>query len=253
MTYFDFLFIFVILPLIFFLVLNLLQRNKKNTFSPYLAIGGLAIIAFLYTTPWDNYLVAEKIWFYDPNLVTGITIGWVPIEEYTFFLVQTVLVGLIFLKVIQFKPLNNHLNEKGTKIRLSTTFLTFFVWLLMIIILILRPDPSLTYLSLILVWGLIPIGIQLIYGADIIWSNKKVVFSIIAILGTYLSVADAIAIYQGIWTISLSTSTGILLGGILPIEEAVFFFLTTTLVVFGLLLILDNNSIERSKNLFNSP
>ena len=33
----------------------------------------------------------------DPNLVTGLTIGWVPIEEYTFFIVQPILAGLWFL------------------------------------------------------------------------------------------------------------------------------------------------------------
>ena len=52
------------------------------------------IIALLYTTPWDNYLVATGVWWYDPALVTGLTLGWVPIEEYTFFILQTLLAGL---------------------------------------------------------------------------------------------------------------------------------------------------------------
>lgn len=254
MTYFEFLFLFVILPLIFILIINLLQSKDKFGFPPYLVIIALAITAFIYTTPWDNYLVAESIWFYDPNLVTGITLGWVPIEEYTFFIVQTLLVGLIFLFVLKYFPLkskNKDFENNKTKIRFVSGVLTFLVWIPMVLFLIFRFDPSLTYLSLILAWGLIPLGMQAFYGADIIWLNKKVVFIIIAIFGTYLSVVDAIAINQGIWTISFSTSTGIMLGGILPIEEAIFFFLTTTLVVFGMVLILDKNSIKRAKGIFN--
>ncbi|MHA1989757.1 MAG: lycopene cyclase domain-containing protein [Candidatus Hodarchaeales archaeon] len=255
MTYLEFLLLFIIIPLIFFLILNLTQKsNNIYSFSPYLAIAGLSIIAFIYTTPWDNYLVAESIWFYDETLVTGLTIGWVPVEEYTFFIVQTILVGLIFLSIIKkihFQKFSEQKNEYGNLIRWGSFLLTGFIWLPMFLVLILRSDPSLTYLSLMLAWGMIPISIQLIYGADIIWLNKKIVFGLIVILGTYLSIADALAIDQGIWTITLSSSTGILLGGILPIEEAVFFFLTTTLVVFGMVLLLEKNSIKRAKNLFN--
>ena len=253
MNYFDFLLLFIGLPLVFFLILNLYQTREKYVISPYIAIVGLVIVAFIYTTPWDNYLVAENIWFYDPNLVTGYTLGWVPIEEYLFFIVQTILLGLIFLYVMKIQPLKNQndlVTERSVKIRLLSTFLLFLLWFPTVLILILNPDPSLTYLSLILAWGLIPVGLQFIYGADIILVYKKILVGIIAILGTYLSIIDAIAIEQGIWTITLSTSTGILIGGILPIEEAVFFFLTSTLVVFGMVLILDNKSVNRAKNLF---
>lgn len=43
------------------------------------------VLAVVYTAPWDNYLVATGVWSYNPGLVTGVTLGWVPIEEYTFF------------------------------------------------------------------------------------------------------------------------------------------------------------------------
>jgi lycopene cyclase domain-containing protein len=59
-----------------------------------MAIGLHVVIALVYTTPWDNYLVATNVWWYDPELVTGIVIGWVPIEEYTFFILQPILGGL---------------------------------------------------------------------------------------------------------------------------------------------------------------
>src|SRR6185503_20826468 len=58
---------------------------------------GIAIhvlLAVVYTTPWDNYLVATGVWYYNPRLVTGFVIGYVPIEEYTFFVLETILSGL---------------------------------------------------------------------------------------------------------------------------------------------------------------
>jgi putative membrane protein len=54
----------------------------------------LAIVALLYTTPWDNYLVANHIWTYPPERVWGIRLGWVPLEEYLFFVLQTTLTTL---------------------------------------------------------------------------------------------------------------------------------------------------------------
>ena len=117
--------------------------------------------------------------------------------------------------------------------------------------LFLKLDQTLIYLSLILTWGLIPISLQLLYGADIIWKHKTVVFSLIIILGSYLSFVDAIAIDAGIWTIASTTSMGALIGGILPIEELIFFFITTMLIVFSMVLFLDKESVTRAKKLIS--
>jgi lycopene cyclase domain-containing protein len=62
------------------------------------------VIAVVYTTPWDNYLVATGVWWYDPQLVTGLVLGWVPIEEYTFFIVQPILAGLWLLMLMRYLP-----------------------------------------------------------------------------------------------------------------------------------------------------
>jgi hypothetical protein len=40
------------------------------------------------------------------------------------------------------------------------------------------------------------------------------------------------------WTLDPAQTTGILLGGVLPIEEVVFFLLTNMLIVFGMVLML---------------
>src|SRR5512142_2737525 len=100
MTYALFLAVFLAIPIV--ILLWLLRRSLRRTELVWL--GLLMGIALIYTTPWDNYLVANRIWWYHPDLVTGITIGWVPIEEYTFFLLQPLMSGLWFLFVSRRVP-----------------------------------------------------------------------------------------------------------------------------------------------------
>ena len=93
MSYTLFLTLFVCLPLA---VLALLLRRRVRR-AHLAALVGMAIVAVAYTTPWDNYLVASGVWYYDPNLVMNLIIGHVPIEEYAFFVAQTFLTGLFGL------------------------------------------------------------------------------------------------------------------------------------------------------------
>ena len=104
MTYFGFLIRFIGIPLLILAALTVWDRHKGRRLPDdlrkqpaWLALLAHVIAAVVWTTPWDNYLVATGVWYYDPNLVTGITLGWVPIEEYTFFVVQTLMTGLWLL------------------------------------------------------------------------------------------------------------------------------------------------------------
>ena len=90
MSYTHFLILFVGIPLI--LLAWLLRRRLRRIDLSILV--RLATIAVLYTTPWDNYLVATGVWYYDPRLVLNHTIGYVPLEEYVFFILQAFLSGL---------------------------------------------------------------------------------------------------------------------------------------------------------------
>jgi len=101
------------------------------------------------------------------------------------------------------------------------------------------------YLALELVWALPPIALQLAFGADILWRYRRLVFTAILSLTLYLSTADALAINWGTWTINPQKSLGILLGGILPVEEFLFFLLTNVLITFGVVLILAQESHRR--------
>src|SRR5512134_2281147 len=101
MTYFGFLLRFLVIPILAFLAITYWDNKKnrqihgfRNGRAVWAAIGIHILLAVVYTTPWDNYLVATGVWYYNPELVTGWVIGYVPIEEYTFFILETILSGL---------------------------------------------------------------------------------------------------------------------------------------------------------------
>jgi lycopene beta-cyclase len=90
MSYTLFLIIFVCVPLAAF---GFVMRKYLRPIH-LLGIAGLAVIAIVYTTPWDNYLVASGVWYYDTKLVLGVLLGYVPLEEYAFYILQAALTGL---------------------------------------------------------------------------------------------------------------------------------------------------------------
>src|SRR5690349_7866596 len=101
MTYFGFLLRFLVIPILIFLAVtywdnrrNQQIRDFRNGRAVWAGIAIHVLLAVIYTTPWDNYLVATGVWYYNPGLVTGIVLGYVPLEEYTFFVLETILAGL---------------------------------------------------------------------------------------------------------------------------------------------------------------
>jgi lycopene cyclase domain-containing protein len=252
MTYFGFLGLFVGIPLAIMAALTWRDARRSRRLPEslsqlpgWLVIVAHVIAAVVWTTPWDNYLVATGVWYYDPALVTGITIGWVPIEEYTFFVVQTVLTGLWVLW------LGRHLRPaswpppRRPRLNRATAGITAIIWLAAVILFFSGWQPG-TYLALAVGWLLLPIIPQMLLGADVLWHQRRLVAPALLAPWLYLSAADFVAIGSGTWTIDPSQSTGIMIAGILPIEEVVFFLLTNMLIVFGMVLLLgtDNEAVK---------
>lgn len=50
----------------------------------------LCVVAFSTASIWDNYIVYHNAWWYCPTCVTAV-IGYVPLEEYMFFIIMTVM------------------------------------------------------------------------------------------------------------------------------------------------------------------
>ncbi len=248
MSYFGVLLRFVVTAIILFFVLLKTWRTKQptrfNAINPFVMIGVLIIVAVVYTTPWDNYLVATRVWWYDPELVTGITFGYVPLEEYTFFVLQTAMTGLLTVLLMRLDLGNMRPFEDRPSERRNGLIVVGIIWAISSILLFSGAE-RLNYLTLELSWALIPVMLQVGYGADILWHHRRLVFTAIAIPTLYLSFVDFLAIGSGTWTISPTQSLEWLFLGVLPIEEIIFFLLTNILVVFGLTLALAQESRAR--------
>lgn len=251
MAYFEFLTGFIGVPALILVLFNFrLSRNGKMLPNSLRAwpvvpvVAGHALLALLYTTPWDNYLVATRVWWYDPLLVSGILIGYVPLEEYLFFIGQTLVAGMGLLLAARLAPVFPPFRSLPF-LRIWASAAAISVWAFGVFLLAADYVAG-AYLGLELAWAMIPITIQMAFGADVLWHYRRPVLWTLVPATVFLSLADAIAIRAGTWTISPEKSLGIHIGGILPVEEFVFFLLTTALVVFGVTLMLARPSHERA-------
>lgn len=227
MTYLQFHLVFILPPL---LVLAYRARRRIGRRGA-LSLAGVVALALIYTTPWDNYLVWRGVWDYSSGRVLA-TIGYVPLEEYLFFVLQPLLTGMWMMIVLDRRavddaPVSPTVRWAGTAVYGAMAVAGF---------LLLRSDPG-TYLGLILAWGMPVLAGQWAYAADAIWRRRRALLVALAVPTLYLWLADAVAIRLGIWRISETYTTGLTLAG-LPSEEATFFLVTNLLVVQGLVLFL---------------
>lgn len=228
MTYLQFHLVFI-LPAI--LLLWVLQRRPMAGVGrrpAWRAIGLVMVIAFVYTIPWDNFLVYSNIWGYPPGRVL-MTIGYVPIEEYAFFLLQPVLTGLWLCLIRESLTVPRVEPPRGFRYAMTG----FWLVLSLVGVAMLFGEDS-RYMGLILAWACPVLAGMSWIGAEMFWNERRAWLVGIAVPTVYLWIADAIAIRLGIWEIYVSMGS---VAG-LPVEEAVFFLITNYLCVQGVLLFL---------------
>ncbi len=97
MTYLRFHLLFN-LPALFVLLWLTRRRLGPAHWRCIAVLGGIVLAA---TTPWDNWAVYCHIWDFDWRRVHAVTVPlggvtWrLPLEEYAFFLIETVFVALL--------------------------------------------------------------------------------------------------------------------------------------------------------------
>jgi lycopene cyclase domain-containing protein len=234
MSYLQFHFVFVLPPIALLAVLLACADTARVGPRRRWALPLLAVIAFLYTTPWDNHLVRRGVWAYGEDRVIG-TIGWVPVEEYLFFLLQPILCGL-WLYLVLARTVGVDRPPPGVVQR--GPLWPAIAWLAAAGAgaLMLRADAT-TYLGLILAWAAPVLAAQWAYARHELVRLGRLAVLAVAVPTLWLWVADAVAIRLGIWTISRRYTVGLAPFG-LPVEEAVFFLVTNLLVVQGLVMFL---------------
>jgi lycopene cyclase domain-containing protein len=251
MKYFGFLARFVLIPLGLLSLIAWWDARRGKKLPPSLdalpaaaVVAGHVALAVAYTTPWDNYLVASRVWWYNRKLVSGLILGYVPIEEYSFFVLQTLLTGSWMLFLGRHLPEALPKPVNAVKLRIGMTFAIGVIWLGAVWNLF-RGPKSRTYLSLTLAWALLPIMLQVAFGGDILWQQRRLIALGIIPATLYLGISDSLAIDSGTWTINPEKTVNIHIGGKLPLEEGLFFLLTNTLVALGMTLALSPESQKR--------
>lgn len=252
MHYFGFLARFVVVPLLILRFLLHKDRSRGENFSPELkswpedkVLLAHAAIAVAYTTVWDNYLVYSGIWSYDRKLVSGARIGYVPIEEYTFFILQPFLTGSFMLWLARRMQADAPSEQDALwPGRAAGTAALASVWAASMVGLW-KGGQRRRYLSLITAWALPPIMLQVAFGGDILWRHRKIIAAAVIPASLYLGFADSRAIKAGTWRISPKKTVGVDVIPNLPFEEFLFFCLTNLVLVLGMVLFLSKESEKR--------
>jgi len=232
-TYLQFHLAFTVPVLIALALVQARPLGGDRSAGTWLAV--VVALAVVYTTPWDNYLVYRGVWTYPPGSVLG-TIGYVPFEEYAFFVFQTLIAGLFYLLLrgrgvlgATPRPMPRAFRPVLLATLCGLTAAGFG--------LLAHPSDHALYIGLILAWAP-PVLAGMVYiGAQKVWEERKRVSFTITAVTLYLWIADRVAIGMRTWRIEEPYRLGVDPLG-LPVEEAVFFLVTTTLCVFGLALLL---------------
>ena len=238
MTYLQFHLVFILPPIV---ALALAQKRPVAGVGLNDALkwlGVILLLAFSYTTPWDNFLVYREVWSYPPGRVLA-TIGYVPVEEYAFFLLQPILTGLFYFLLRGRRIADTRHREAPGTFRLGLA--SGWLGIAGIGVGCLIVGGHALYMGLILAWAAPVLAGMAWIGSGKIWDERRRVFWSITVPSVYLWIADRTAIARGIWDIADSTSFGFDPFE-LPIEEATFFVVTNTLVVMGLAMFLSTPS-----------
>ncbi|SNX84613.1 probable Bifunctional lycopene cyclase/phytoene synthase [Melanopsichium pennsylvanicum] len=196
----------------------------------------LPVIAFVWTSPWDNLIVKNRAWFYHGHCI-WFTIGYVPIEEYFFFVIQSLISTLWCTLLTRWYLPNLSLAPASpSRIKLATPALVTSLLCLMIGLNMAVPETHSYYFGMITWWASLPLALLLWGCIDFIrntgiWAGI-VPFSL-SVLGPtlYLWCSDVYALRRGTWHINEATSLNMFPIPDLPVEEMLFFLVTNLILI----------------------
>jgi lycopene cyclase domain-containing protein len=237
MTYFRFHLLFN-LPLL--LILVALTWSVPWGKEEALAFGSVLLAVMIFTTPWDNLAAKWGIWGF-PREKFSFRVGYLPVEEYAFFLLQSANVMLAVRALFRFESdwligLDTEVG-KWTLICLGASAVPWILVAIQLRWLRRKAGPCVNY-AIHLAWFLPVIYLQWVLAPKLFGWHAGLLALVTVAFGVYYTLADLVAVRAGTWFFDEKQITGVKLGGILPWEEIAFFFLTSLLVAQSYLLLL---------------
>ncbi len=193
------------------------------------------ILVYAFTVPWDNWAVGRGIWGF-PSERYSFRVWRLPIEEYAFFGLQTLLAIILILSLDPWLPTGT---PEVARVPIPLAALVLLVWPLGLgLNFWFTPHwpPRWAYARHMLFWMLPVLVFQGLAAPDVLLAKSLLIFSTTVLLGIYLSIADHFAIGWKLWFFDENQITGYRIGKRVPWEEAAFFHLTTWMVANSFLM-----------------
>jgi len=225
------------------LLLGAFNWPQAWTVDEALAFGLVLCAVMIFTTPWDNLAAKWGIWGF-PREKYSLRIGYLPVEEYAFFVLQSVNVMLAVRLLFRLFPDWQTGQEteigKWTLIYLGISLIPWAIVAMQLIWLRRKVGPCVNY-AIHLAWFLPVIYLQWVIAPWLFLAHAGLLVLVTVIFGGYYTLADLVAVRAGTWFFDEKQITGVKLIRVLPWEEIAFFFLTSLLVAQSYLLLLPSD------------
>lgn len=231
----------------FHLVFNLPLLLLLAWFSPPVAWapGSLVVtgvvfgVVMLFTSPWDNWAAKCGIWGFAEGRYWR-KVKHLPVEEYAFFLIQSAQAMLLAACALEWLgPFETPAHPLGLPWQGMLLLAGAVVWVAVGWLGRGIGISSRAHYAWHLFYWFVPVvAAQWVIGWPILLERVEVLALVTLGLGTYLSVADWVAIRSGIWFFDKRQTTGHCVAPGMPWEEAAFFYLTSLLVAQSYLVLL---------------
>lgn len=196
------------------------------------------VIVYAFTIPWDNYAAFRGIWGF-PRERFSRQLGWLPVEEYLFFGLQSVEAILLSILFLEFWPGEGMGAASVDWPNLAACGGILLVWGVGGWLGRGLGAQSRWHYAWHLLFWFVPIfGLIAAIAWPVLAPLWPVWLAATLLLGTYLTLADLHAISLGIWHFDERQISGFRFFGVLPWEEAAFFYLTSALVSWSYLVLL---------------
>jgi lycopene cyclase domain-containing protein len=206
------------------------------------AAGWVLLAVIVFTSPWDNFAAKWGIWGF-PREKYSLRIGYLPVEEYAFFILQSVNVMLGVRALFQFvnwQTSQGLIISKGLLYCLAVSVVPWLFIFFQLRWLRKRGGPCVNY-AVHLAWFLPVIYAQWVLAPFLFLGHGALLATVTLAFGTYYTLADWVAVKCGTWFFDEKQITGVKIAGILPWEEVAFFYLTSLLVAQSYLLLLPSD------------